>query len=147
MSNRLKAYCRRTLLAAARDYSSTSRRTAESTASAFTDAMRGTDTGWWNDLIYTAPMLDMAHRYRRDIATALEEYEDATGETYTFRPRDGEEISASRILSALLHGKPFTLAEYADGREGFGPDAALVGLRFAVEWYAGELARDYCPNL
>jgi hypothetical protein len=26
-------------------------------------------------------------------------------------------------------------------------DATLLGLRFAVEWYAGEVARDLCPDL
>jgi len=36
------------------------------------------------------------------------------------------------------------MSDYADRTE---PGAALVGLRFAVEWYAGEVAREYCPDL
>ena len=148
--NRLKSYVRRTILASAREYSYPSkRRTAEGTESAFRDAMRGTDTGWWSDLIYTAPMLEMAHRYRRDIATALEEYRDATGEAYVWRdPNHGQDVDASRILSSLMTNRPWTFAEYQQPTTaGYAAEASLHGLRFAVEWYAGELARDFAPNL
>lgn len=146
--NALKAYVRRTMIAAARDYSNTSRRTPESTKSACQDATCGTDTGWWNDLIYTAPMLDMAHRYRRGIATALEEYEDATGEEYR-HDDNGREITAAHILSALLGG-PYSFDDYRDtAARGIGnrADASLLGLRFAVEWFADEVARELCPDL
>lgn len=142
MTNRLKAYVRRTMLAAARDYATGNRRTAESTKAAFQDAMRGTDTGWWNDLIYTAPMLQLAHRYRRDIATALAEYRDATGEPY--HRYNGE--SADAIAFALLRG-PYSFEFYRNESEGGPADLSLLGLRFAVEWYAGEVAREYCPDL
>jgi hypothetical protein len=61
--NRLKSYVRRTILQSAREYApSATRRTQESTKSAFIDAMRGTDTGWCNDLIYTSDALDMFNR-------------------------------------------------------------------------------------
>lgn len=142
MQNRLKAYVRRTMLAAARDYAPGNRRTPESTKSAFQDAMRGTDTGWWADLIYTAPMLGMAHRYRRDIAAALAEYQDATGEAYT--ARDGG--TAATIACALLSG-PFSFEQYSNEDEGGPADLSLLGLRFAVEWYAGEIASELCPDL
>lgn len=151
MTNRLKAYVRRTMLQSARDYAGGKRRTADSTRSACIDAMRGTDTGWWSDLIYTAPMLAMAKRYATDIATALAEYRDATGEAFVYRPRysgDGPDISEGQILAALLARKPYTLAEYhEEGRRGDMAANALTGLRFAVEWYAGEVARDICPDL
>lgn len=146
MSNRLKAYVRRTILSSATEAAwPAKRRNAETTRSAFIDAMRGTDTGWWTDLIYTAPMLEMAHKYRNDIATALEEYEDATGEEYTYRQRysgDHPDVHASRILSALLRRKAWTFEQYKECAEGEGPEAALIGLRFAVEWFAGEVARE-----
>lgn len=148
--NALKEYVRRTILASAKEYAyPKARRTAESTRSAFVDAMRGTDTGWWHDLIYTAPMLDMAHRYRQDIAAALEEYRDATGAPFVYRDRDdGQEFDAGRILSGLLTRKPWTLQQYQEtSPAGYAAEAALIGLRFAVEWYAGELAREYCPEL
>lgn len=90
MANRLKAYVRRTMLAAARDYADGKRRTAKSTRDAFADATRGTDTGWWNDLIYTRPMLDMAHRYRADICKAFMEYSDATGEALPYGREEGK---------------------------------------------------------
>jgi len=146
MTNHLKSYVRRTILQAARDYAGGKRRTADSTHAALTDAMRGTDSGWWNDLIYIAPMLDMAHRYRRDIAMAFEEYRDATGGRYTFRDcSTGTETGADEILSALLRG-PFDFEDYR-GMNGDDADATLLGLRFAVEWYAGEVARDLCPDM
>jgi len=141
--NRLKSYVRRTILKAAREYSHPAkRRTLDGTKAAFIDAMRGTDTGWWSDLIYTAPMLVMAHRYREDIATALEEYESEVGESFTYRS-GSEEVPATRILIALLaRRKAYTFDDYREARDGYGPEAALIGLRFAVEWYAGTVARD-----
>lgn len=151
MANALKAYVRRYVLQQARDYAGGKRRTAESTESAFRDAMHGTDSGWWNDLIYTAPMLAMAHRYRADIAAALGEYRDATGESYVWRERGGsaaDETTAESILAALMRRRAFTFDEYQrDDSTGRAAESALLGLRFAVEWYAGELAREYCPNL
>ena len=148
MSNRLKAYVRRTMLAAARDYAPGSRRTKESTRAAFSDAMRGTDSGWWTDLIYTAPMLAMAHRYRRDIATALAEYRDGTGEPYSYRGyMTGEtEADAAGIAGALLGG-PYSFEAYKGEVDGGADDLSLLGLRFAVEWYAGEIANELCPDL
>ena len=146
MTNRLKSYVRRTILAAAKEYAyPKARRTPESTRGALQDATRGTDTGWWSDLIYAAPMLAMAHKHRRDIAEALAEYRDAAGGSYTYRPGYGEpDITEGAILSALLKArKPCTLAEYHDTPEG---GAALTGLRFAVEWYAGEIAQELCPD-
>lgn len=147
MTNRLKSYVRRTILAAAKEYAyPKARRTPESTRSALQDATRGTDTGWWNDLIYTAPMLAMAHKHRRDIAEALAEYRDATGEPYAFHPYEGQSATEGDILSALLKAKrPYTLADYSDEREGGPAECALIGLRFAVEWYAGEIARELWP--
>ncbi len=149
MRNALKSYVRKTMMNAAREYAyPKARRTPESTKSAFMDAMRGTDTGWWHDLIYTAPMLAMAHKYRRDIASALDEYCDATGEPYAYRNRDnGAEIDAGTIAGALLRG-PYSFDQYRnDNNAGMRAEYVLIGLRFAVEWYAGELARDYVPDL
>ena len=151
MTNRLKAYVRHTILAAAKEYAwPKARRTPGSTRSALEDAMRGTGTGWWSDLIYIAPMLEMAHKYRRDIATALAEYHDAAGKPYEYRERnsyDDRVIREDDILSALLEArKPYTLADYRR-EDGDGPaECTLIGLRFAVEWYAGEVARELCPD-
>ena len=146
MANRLKVYCRRTILDSAKEGAwPAKRRTAASTRTAFMDAMRGTDTGWWHDLIYTAPMLDMAHRYRHDIATAYAEYTDATGEQLQAR---AEEFNQADIYAALL--RKYSFADYkgdnGDAKARLA-EAKLWGLRFAVEWFAGELARDFCPDL
>lgn len=146
MTNNLKAYVKRTILESAREYAGGNRRTKESTKGAFMDALHGTDSGWWSDLIYTADMLKMAHKYRRDIAAALDEYRDATGESYIYRDM-GRDIDADMIGAALLRG-PYSFSEYhGEGDKAYRADCALLGLRFAVEWYAGELAREYCPDL
>lgn len=149
MANRLRAYVRRTILASAREYAHpAARRTKESTKNAFQDAMQGTDTGWWNDLIYTAPMLKMASRYRGDIAQAVTDYLSETGGALSDNAdRDGEFTFADVIASTR---RGWTWEEYCGDR---GRDkqtsamAQLWGLRFAVEWHAGELAREYCPDL
>ena len=150
MSNRLRAYVRRTLLNSAKEYAHPkSRRTEESTRGALQDALQGTDTGWWTDLIYTASMLEMAHKYRRDIATALDAYRDEVGERFTYRDRDnGVDVGAEQIAGALLRG-PYSFEDYRHETDDCGvrADYVLIGLRFAVEWYAGEIARELCPDL
>lgn len=156
MANRLKAYVRNIILQSARDAAwPAKRRNAETTKTAFMDAMRGTDTGWWSDLIYTGPMLEMARRYAIDIVTAFNEYQDATGETFTYREHGERDRTASDLTVAIAANRlrkagAYTLEDYS-GKNG---DAvartasdALNALRFAVEWYAGDLARDYCPDL
>ena len=138
--NALKSYVRRTILCAATEYSpSGKRRTAESTRSACIDAVRGTDTGWWQDLIYNDDCSRLARRYRRDISTALAEYRGATGEDYVYRT-GRLEVRASEICGALL---VLPAAVHEDwGAYG----VATIGLRFAVEWYANEVARDLVPD-
>lgn len=150
MANRLKAYVRRTILTAAREYAPNGRRTKDSTKAAFADAMYGTSTGWWEDLIYTADMLDMAWRYRSDIAKALAEYTDETGDVYVYRAYGEPDTSGSAIALAIATGsKAPTFADYHGDNpaKAARADCMLIGLRFAVEWYAGELAREYCPDL
>ena len=103
MTNRLKSYVRRTILAAAKEYAyPKARRTPESTRSALMDAMRGTDTGWWSDLIYTAPTLEMAHKHRADIADALAEYRDAAGE-HIVRLAAGQGVSVESGDEHVAH--------------------------------------------
>lgn len=148
----LKAYARRTILEAARDYSTTTRRTPESTRGACMDAMQGTNTGWWNDLIYTADMLDMASRYRKSIRKAVREYlyEIGQGAGETANPRDDEDrqFSFGDVIAATAERRSWD--DY-QGRNGatneLEAEALLFGLRFAVEWYAGEVSRDLCPDL
>jgi hypothetical protein len=135
MTNDLKQYVRDTIMQAAIDYSDTDIATEKSTREAFTDAMRGTNTGWWNDLIYTAPMLKMAYKHRRDIATALNDYRDATGESFT--SRDG--ITAETILESLILFSPDDF-DFGDSEDM--TDAALLGLCFAVEWFASDVASE-----
>jgi hypothetical protein len=150
--NRLKAYVKRTILASATEGAwPAKRRTKESTLAAFRDASRGTDTGWWNDLIWTAGMLEMARKYAADIVTALDEYRDACGMPYAYIARHAtdEDFSAADIALGVatnrLRRHAFTLSDYhGDKGEGLAnaAEACLIGLRFAVEWYAGEVASE-----
>jgi hypothetical protein len=148
--NDLQEYVRDYVLDQAREYAGGDERTPEATQSAFRDALRGTDSGWWHDLIYTVDVLDLSHRYRSDIAAALAEYKDETGESYVYRDRWGgpaDGTTAEDILEALLSG-PFSFDEYhGETKRGRMAEAACLGLRFAVEWYAGSLASEYCPDL
>jgi hypothetical protein len=148
--NRLKAYVRRTILEAERGYRDGKRRTPESLRSTFIDATRGTDTGWWSDLIYTAPMLEMAHRYRRDIAATFRDYMEQTGEGYgasVGRPED--HLSVGLCIDATSEGIDWNRYNASanapvdrSSREDLLCDAKLFGLRFAVEWLTQEVARD-----
>ena len=102
--------------------------------------MRGTDTGWWNDLIYTAPMLEMAHRYRMDIAAALMAYSDDTGETFaTMAKPYNADFEWHHVYAALTY-EPKGLFDNCDTDPLIGKifEAKLFGLRFAVN---GTLAR------
>lgn len=151
MSNRLRAYVRRTILAAAREYAGGKRDKAvreDALRAALIDAMRGTETGWWEDLIYTSPMLAMAHRFRRDIAAALDAYREEAGEPYVYRPHGAldKRVTADQIAAALLRGA-YTFDDYRREQDGGPAGASLVGLRFAVEWYAHEVARELAPDL
>lgn len=151
--NRLKAYCCNYILKKARDYATGKRRTKESTRAAFMDATHGTDTGWWTDLIYTDGMLRMAHRYRNDIAQAVREFCSETGaplgqdcESKIDAPSGHAPLTYADLLAATSW--KYTFEQYCDeSATGRQADAKLFGLRFAVEWYTGELARDYCPEL
>ena len=158
--NRLKAYCRRTVLESARNsYSQTGRRTKQGTCLAFADAMRGTDSGWWGDLIYTSPMLDMAHHYRRDISNAIREFLSETGARLGDVCESGGALTWADLLDATarrvthdqLHQSRNVTAHEAYLDYGFDPetvgDAKLFGLRFAVGYLTGDLAREYCPEL
>lgn len=149
MANRLKAYVKRTILSAAKEYAHPAkRRNAESTRNAFRDAMNGTDTGWWNDLIYTAPMLDMASRHRADIRAAIREYLAETGESAAERPARGENWTWGDIIAATAQRRTWDDYQGDNGKANEDEALALLwALRFAVEWFAGELAREYAPDL
>lgn len=111
------------------------------------DATRGTDSGWWGWMIYTSEMVRDLPGYAGDVGVALGEYEDAIGEAYCYNPHSASAypegpIPASRILAALLALK----GGDADAYEGLSEslqEAAMLGYRFAVEWYAGELASEW----
>jgi hypothetical protein len=89
-------------------------------------------------------MLEMAHRYRADIISAVREYLNEVGSGMG-EPceRDGA-MCWGDVVAATAERYSFEQYRHSDE---IGPEAKLFGLRFAVEWYAGELAREYCPDL
>lgn len=150
---RLTAYCRRTVLTAAQEYAPSGkayrgeiRQTALN--GAFIDAMRGTDTGWWNDLIYTTDVIRLANYYRADIGAAVRDYLSETGESLASYPERDREFTWADVIAAT--GRRVTWADY-HGDNGMDKQTAALaltfGLRFAVEYITGNIARDYCPDL
>jgi len=139
MTVRLKAYIRKTVLASATEGAyPAKRRTKESTKAAFVDAAHGTDTGWWNDLIYTSDVLDMFNRYRGDVAAAIADYLDNSGQSPSdFADRDGE-ITFTQILVACAQRKRFTFEMYRNDDNG--AYAAQFAIRFAVEYLLSDVA-------
>lgn len=146
--SKLRAYVRRTLIASAREYNGGKRRTAESTMSACQDAMRGTDTGWWTDLIYTVDVLAMFNRNRSEIAAVIREYLSETGCAMGDPAQHGADAFTYADLIAAT-GRRQTFAHFTGDNEARSreADAAMFAVRFAVEYLAGEIARDLCPNL
>lgn len=143
--NRLKAYVRRTILASAKEGASyyttsefkpTTAREAKARAlkEAFRDAAHGTDTGWWNDLIYTDDVRRLAHQYRRDIANVAYDYAYDAGADADVPLGAVGNPSLFRIVHACAVG--FQAAD--DSVD----DALQFGLRFAVEWLTHEVASE-----
>lgn len=149
--SKLRAYVRRTLIAAARDYNGGKRRTAESTASACRDAMNGTDTGWWNDLIYTADILAMFNRNRSEVAAVVREYLSETGCNMGDQCRPtvhpDEPLTYADLIASTGRRQTFDHYRSDNADRAREADAAMFAMRFAVEFLAGEITRDLCPNL
>ena len=145
---RLTAYCRRVVLEKAVDYAyPKKRRTEDSTKAAFIDAMHGTDTGWWNGLIYTSDVLDLFSRYRSDIRDAVMDFMAETGATLDQAANRDGDISYAEIIAAT--GRKQTWAHYrsTNDRRAAEAYAAEFGVRFAVEYLTGNLAHTFAPNL
>ena len=149
--NRLRAYVRRTMLTAARDYAgwNAKRRTAESTKSACMDYTRGTGTGTWSDLIYTRDVARMFNTYRTDVRSAILDFLSETGVPVSNDVRRDDSTTFADMLSVT--GSRIVWCDRAcDWQLDGSPeraDVACLAIRFAVEWYAGEVARELCPDL
>jgi hypothetical protein len=153
--NKLKAYVKRTILASAKEQTAWTRGVrkangarmytpsearAEGLRITFTDATRGVNTGWWAGLIYTADVYRMADANRKAIAEALEAYRSEVGDCYTAPNSDGRDEEA--VLQACINAPTFAYwAAHTDQYE-CRTAALMHGLKFAVEWYAHELASE-----
>ena len=108
------------------------------------DALMGTNTGWWNDLIYYHKMVPMALEYKRDIMAALNDYEDATGEPYKLVEHAGDSvISAYDIACALCASNADQIFDAETDKD---LHSASTGLQFAVEWLAHSVAHEFSKN-
>lgn len=149
---RLTAYCRKTVLTSASEGAyPAKRRTAASTKAAFQDAMHGTDTGWWSDLIYTVDVIRLANYYRSDIAAAVRDYLSETGEiagAYCGGEYVDFKFTWGDIIASTA--RRVTMSDYAGDngtQRALDADALTWGLRFAVEYITGNLASQYAPDL
>lgn len=147
--NRLQAYVKRTILESAKEGAAYYRDSMGYTAKAakkkamqdaFTDAMRGTETGWWNGLIYNRDVIALANAHRASIADAVREYLDETG----ISADEGVALGRDRgpafatILWACAKGPGKWVDDDQPGYDHY--EALSAGVRFAVEWEAGQLA-------
>lgn len=98
------------------------------------DAMRGTNTGWWNDLIYTADILSLFPGFKKGIAKALASYADATGESILDTVHIHNDFTAEDALLALLS----TQQEIKENDTL--TQAACWLVSFGVEWSTHEYA-------
>ena len=67
-----------------------------------TDAMQGTSTGWWNDLIYTADILSLFPGFKKGLVKALAEYADATNESVLDTVHIHHDFTAEDVMLALV---------------------------------------------
>lgn len=135
----LKGYVQRTIKETAKGYSGPRK---ERLKGALTDAARGTDTGWWSDLIYTSDVLKLARRYRADVRAAVERYTDETGQgLHSFTHGGTDSFTFGEIVLA-------TYAERgAADRDDRVADALSYGIRLAVELLTFEVASDWGIDL
>lgn len=139
MTTRLKAYIKRTVLSSATEGAyPAKRRTKESTYSAFRDYANGTDTGCWNDLIYTFDVFNMFNRYRSDVAAAIADYLDNSGQNAGEKVQRDNDITFADMIVACT--KKRTYEQYTNDDKY--ADAAQLAIRFACEYLLSEVASD-----
>lgn len=132
MQNRLNAYVRKIIINAAREYAyPKKKRTAESTKSAVADLARGTDTGMWNDMIYTGDVLRMFNRYRSDCAAIISESMSESGSKMSDYADRDETVTFADLIVACACRRPMTWEQYIgdDDRA----HAATFAIRYAME--------------
>ena len=140
--SRLKAYVKRTILEAAKEYAyPKKRRTAESTLSAFRDYAHGTDTGTWSDLIYTKDVLAMFNKYRSEIPAVIAQFLDNAGMNISEKvnPRNSD-VTFADMLIACAQRKPMTWEAFTN--DDMNAYAASLAIRFACEELLHEVASD-----
>lgn len=142
--HRLETYVRNTLLEKSREYAGGGRRTPNSTRDACSDALRGTDTGWWNDLIYTSDIIDMFNKHRTSVLRAITDY---MGETQADFSGTVAGFTYAELIVACTRRVTWTDYASDDAARARNAEAACYALRFAVEYLAGQTASELCPDL
>jgi len=98
------------------------------------DAARGTSTGWWNDLIYTADILSLFPSFKKGIAKALASYADQTGESALDTVHIHNEFTAEHAMLSMV-STPDEIKENDTLT-----NAACWLVSFGVEWSTHEYA-------
>jgi hypothetical protein len=146
---RLRAYVRRYMLEKARDYAyPRKRRTPDSTRSAFRDLMNGTDTGAWSELIYTRDLLDLFNRYRGGTRDAILDLISETGARWD-QPagRGPDAFTYAELICSTTRRQTWDDYTSESEKRAREADAATFALRLAVEYLAGDVAAQFCPDL
>ena len=125
--NELKAYVRDTIDEALTHYDG-------EIENVVTDAMQGTSTGWWNDLIYTADILSLFPGFKKGIVRALAEYADATNESAIDTVHIHHDFTAEDVMLALV-STPDEVKESDTLTR-----AACWIVSFGVEWETNQYA-------
>ena len=93
------------------------------------DASRGTNSGWWNDLIYYDDIIDKFQDFKFGIKIALQDYAEATGETTLNNDFTSEEIARTFFATPEEIKQDDTLTM-----------AASWLVSFGVEWETYQLS-------
>lgn len=142
----LDAYVRSTIIDSARqevgDWSkATGARKSAALKSAAADAARGSDTGWWSDLIYNRDVYALADRHRVEIVRGVMAYVEATtvDTAGSFRVN---EILAACTLAPRLAAWEAEREEDVTAQESTYRAAFMYGLRLAVDMHAANFAAE-----
>ena len=105
-------------------------------AAVLRDASMGVNSGWWNDLIYTADILSLFPSFKKGIAKALASYAEATGESALDTVHVHNDFTAEDAMLAMV-STPDEIKENDTLT-----NAASWLVAFGVEWSTHELASE-----
>ena len=121
--NELKAYVKSTINEALANY--------DDINAVIADALHGTNSGWWSDLIYYDDIIYKFQDFKYGIKIALQDYAEATGETTLNNDFTTEEIVRTFFATPDEIKQDDTLTM-----------AASWLVSFGVDWETHQLANE-----